>query len=187
MECLQNVNTIVDLLLSGCYFEAKYKCLLLNDVLRFQTETSSNFINSFGCDKSLSYKPLKEVSNRTADSVNCSSQHCPGGKVRLLSGTDLHLPQVEDGVNMIETSIALWASGGDQKLCNERFPDRTKMYKAYEEWEYNKISVYKCSGYQILSNIKFVNTTPFIEFVLNEEFANKITNLTGGSYLHKQI
>ena len=129
----------MEILLSGCYDDAKYSWLLLNEE-NYNLNINENSIDSFGTDKSLSYFPLKHIFDRTAESVVHTSQFCPGGEMRLLKGTDLHFPQNSDFSDVIATAISLWESGGDRKMCNSFFAEEPRTHDEYLRMEYGETS-----------------------------------------------
>ena len=112
----------------------------------------------------------------------CTSQFCPGREMRLLKGTDLHFPQTSDFSDVIATAIALWESGGDRKMCNSFFAGEPRTHDEYLRMEYGEtkspVIKYQCNGEHILDNIKFVKTPPLIQFLLSEEIANKVSDIS---------
>ena len=183
VESIGNLNTTMEVLLSGCYDDAKYSWLLLNEE-NCNLNINENSIDSFRTDESLSYLPLKHIFDRTAESVVCTSQFCPGGEMRHLKGTDLHLPQNSDfSDDVIATAISLWESGGDRKMCNSFFAEESCTHDEYLRMEYGEtkkspVIKYQCNGEHILGNIKFVKSPPLNQFLLSEEIADKVSDVS---------
>ena len=128
---VNNLRSTVELLPSGCYDDSK--SVFLNEDKFKKLKSSRKYtIDLFENDKLFSYIPLNDTLHRTASSVICTSQYCPGGEIRLVKGADLHLPEkISTEDNLITTAIALWESGGDRRSCDALFEERPRTHDNY--------------------------------------------------------
>ena len=112
---IHHFSSIIDLLISGCYNEGKYKW-----IAQYKLENHDH-INAIGSDTNYSYMCIKDLFVRVAEDIQCSNSHCLGPKQRKFIGTELNLTDTKYCTNSIEAAIKIWESGSDLTLYDAWF------------------------------------------------------------------
>ena len=67
-------------------------------------------------------------------------------------------------------------------MCNSFFAEEPRTHDEYLRMEFGEtkspVIKYQCNGEHILDNVKFVKTPPLIQFLLSEEVANKVSDIS---------